>query len=56
VSYGKQGDSVVSLAVTAEVGLDDYQDASLEMADWSPLAGHAVIAGARNPVDGGSRV
>ena len=23
--------------------LDDYQNASLEMADWSPLAGRAVI-------------
>ena len=23
--------------------LDDYQNVSLEMADWSPLAGHAVI-------------
>ena len=23
--------------------LDDYQNASLEMADWSPLAGCAVI-------------
>jgi hypothetical protein len=22
---------------------DDYQNASLEMADWSPLAGRAVI-------------
>ena len=23
--------------------LDDYQNAALEMADWSPLAGRAVI-------------
>jgi hypothetical protein len=23
--------------------MDDYQNASLEMADWSPLAGRAVI-------------